>query len=294
MSASINDKIIQSENGGAPEPTTVSSARSISGSSLSCVALTNWPTDTAVHLITYKKKTDGSIDRDTLCLWKGVVSGTTVGTLTLKGGEDAGNDVGDFVEMAPTSALWQDLYDGLTQTLNNDGTLKTSIVTSSKIADKAVGADALADGALVQTVSTETSTPSAGTTQIPSDSSIPQNTEGDQYMSLAITPKSSTNILDIEVAAWLTTGVASRFIAGALFQDSTADALTANDIFQASSGGSVQLILKHRMVAGTTSTTTFKFRAGLEGTGTLTFGGVSSKFGAAGTSSIVIREYKAS
>lgn len=148
MSASINDKIIQSENGGAPEPTTVSSARSISGSSLSCVALTNWPTDTAVHLITYKKKTDGSMDRDTLCLWKGIVSGTTIGTLTLKGGTDAGNAVGDFVEMAPTSALWQDLYDGLTQTLNADGTLKTGIVTSTKIADGSVGTNALADGAV--------------------------------------------------------------------------------------------------------------------------------------------------
>jgi hypothetical protein len=96
--------------------------------------LTNWPTDTAVHLITYQKKTDGTMDRDTLCLWKGIVSGTTIGTLTLKGGTDAGNSVGDFVEMAPTSTYAQDLYDGLTQEHNTDGThgdITTSSITST-------------------------------------------------------------------------------------------------------------------------------------------------------------------
>lgn len=148
MAASINDKIIQAQNGGAPQPTTVSSARSIGGTSLGCVALTNWPTATAVHLITYKKKTDGTMDRSTLCLWKGIVSGTTIGTLTLKGGTDAGNSVGDFVEAAPTSAQWQDLYNGLTQTLNVDGTLKDGIVTTAKIADGAVTTSTLAAGAV--------------------------------------------------------------------------------------------------------------------------------------------------
>jgi len=145
MSANISDKLTAVENGGNPQPTTVSSARSIGGTSLSCVALANWPTVSSVHLITYKKKADGTMDRSTLCLWKGIVSGTTIGTLTLKGGTDAGNAVGDFVEMAGTSAYSQDLYDGLTQTLNADGTLKTGVVTTAKLATGAVTTSTLAD-----------------------------------------------------------------------------------------------------------------------------------------------------
>jgi hypothetical protein len=134
MSASINDKITAVENGGAPVATTVSSARSIGGTSLSCVALTNWPTDTAVHLITYQKNADGTINTDTLCLWKGIVSGTTIGTLTLKDGTDAGNSVGDFVEMAPTSAYAQDLYNALVTSHNTDGTMIDSLpLTTPKI-----------------------------------------------------------------------------------------------------------------------------------------------------------------
>lgn len=154
MPASINDKIIQAENGGNPQPTTVSSPRSIGGTSLSCVALTNWPTATAVHLITYKKKADGTMDRTTLCLWKGIVSGTTIGTLTLKGGTDAGNVVGDFVEAAPTSAQWQDLVDGLLKEHNTDGThgdvTADSLTVSGTVTLPAasITPNALADGAV--------------------------------------------------------------------------------------------------------------------------------------------------
>lgn len=53
--------------------------------------------------------------------------------------------------------------------------------------------------------------------------------------------------------------------------------------------------LKHRMVAGTTSATTFKFRAGTNVGGTTTFNGRAGGriFGAITKSSIVITEYKA-
>lgn len=135
MAANISDKLTAVRSGSSNAvATTVSSARSIGGASLSCVDLTGWPTGSAVHFITYKKKSDGSIDRASQCDWKGIVSGTTIGSLTLKNGTDAGNASGDFVEMLPTAAWGQDLYDGLTQTLNNDGTLRTGIVTSEKLA----------------------------------------------------------------------------------------------------------------------------------------------------------------
>jgi hypothetical protein len=140
--SSINDKLTATYNSQNPEVATVSSARSIGGTSLSATSLNGWPTGT-VHFITYKKTAAGLIDKTTQCDWKAIVSGTTLGTLTLKNGTDSGNDVGDFIEMAPTAPWGQDLYDGLTQTLNVDGTLKSSIVASDNLADSVVTADKL-------------------------------------------------------------------------------------------------------------------------------------------------------
>lgn len=169
--AAITDKITSARDTTNPITTTVASARSISGTSLSCVALDGWPTNTAVHFITYKKTTAGLIDKTTQCDWKGIVSGTTIGTLTLKNGTDAGNDVGDFVQMGPTAAWEQDLADGITTSLNQDGTLKNSsvatatiadsAVTTAKVANGAITASKLATGALAAYVATLESTASA-------------------------------------------------------------------------------------------------------------------------------------
>ncbi len=52
---------------------------------------------------------------------------------------------------------------------------------------------------LVQVVNTETGAVATGTTVMPADNTIPQNTEGDEYMTLAITPTNTNNKLLIEV-----------------------------------------------------------------------------------------------
>lgn len=129
-------------------------------------------------------------------------------------------------------------------------------------------------GKIVQVVNTETGAFASGTTTIPLDDTIPQNTEGDQYMSLAITPTSSTNNLRIDVVANLASvNTANAWVIGALFQDTTANALAACMIAQPLAQGSVLLTFSHFMVAGTTSSTTFKFRAGCNGAGTTSFNG---------------------
>lgn len=139
MTANINDKVTSVRSGGAnANVTTVASVRSIGGTSLVCVDLSNWPTDSAVHFITYKKKADGSMDKSSQCDWKGIVSANTIGSLTLENGSDAGNAVGDFVEMAPTAAWAQDLHDGISQTLDTNGSLKDNVVVTRTIADDSV------------------------------------------------------------------------------------------------------------------------------------------------------------
>lgn len=170
-------------------------------------------------------------------------------------------------------------------------------VTSSLLAEGSVTNSKVAAGSVVQVVNAIYTSSSTTTTQIPFDNTIPQNTEGAEFMSLSITPKSTTNILVIDVICWLSTDTASRNLIAALFQDSTANALAAGAEFTDDAATLIPRMVKirHTMAAGTTSSTTFKVRGGANNTGTVTFDGFNGAgvFGAITKSSIVITEYKA-
>lgn len=154
--------------------------------------------------------------------------------------------------------------------------------------------DSLPDGSVVQVVNTTTGAVATGSTAIPFDDTIPQNTEGDEYMTLAITPKATTNKLKIEVVFYCALATAQS-AAVALFQDSTAGALAV--VGQEGDVDDPRVItLTHYMDAGTTSATTFKVRGGPDLSGTLTFNGAGGarKYGGKAASSITITEIKAS
>lgn len=146
-------------------------------------------------------------------------------------------------------------------------------------------------GDMVQMVNTQTGAVNTGTTVMPFDNTIPQNTEGDEYMTLAITPTSATNKLLIEVEAFVGS-TASQRMSVALFQDSTASALAATSEFHPNVNTMEAVSLRHYMTTGTTSSTTFKVRIGGDGAGTTTFNGVSAGriFGGVCASSITITE----
>ncbi|GAF69472.1 unnamed protein product, partial [marine sediment metagenome] len=78
-------------------------------------------------------------------------------------------------------------------------------------------------GQQVQMVNTIVSAVDTGTTVFPNDDTIPQDDEGDEYMTLAITPKSATNKLKIDVVCYLGASTNSTVGVG-LFQDATANA----------------------------------------------------------------------
>lgn len=96
---------------------------------------------------------------------------------------------------------------------------------------------------------------------IPSDDTIPQNTEGVQVATVSITPQKAGNQLMILCQL---NGYCSYEIAMALFQDSNANALAANTVGAGGYGGYNYHngVLKFFMTAGTTSATTFKLRVG--------------------------------
>lgn len=149
---------------------------------------------------------------------------------------------------------------------------------------------------IVQVIHTSDSASSTGTTAFANDDTTPQNTEGNAYTALdtAITPKDTANRLLIEVVVYGACD-ATENLAIALFQDSTADAL-ASGMGNGSGGANDPsgLVLRYEMAAGTTSSTTFKVRAGATGAGTFTFNGIagSAKFNGTLASHMRITEYR--
>ena len=173
--------------------------------------------------------------------------------------------------------------------LELNGTTGVSLVQDGVLTDANMPA-----GSVLQMVNFQTGTYASGTTTVPIDNTIMQNTEGNEYMSLAITPTSATSKLRIEVNALLAS-TALVFITGSIFQDSTANALATSLVMQASAVNQPRLLLvTHTMTAGTTSATTFKFRAGGQAAGTTSFNGTTAAtWGGVGASSITITEYAA-
>lgn len=132
-------------------------------------------------------------------------------------------------------------------------------------------------GDVVQYRHNSGSAQATGTTTIPSDDTIPQNTEGDEYITASIAPASAANVLRIQHVGMYTHSTTTSALIGALFQDSTADALSA--IYaprQATANAATALTLTHVMRADTTSTTTFKIRVGASVAGTTAFNGTSA------------------
>lgn len=147
-------------------------------------------------------------------------------------------------------------------------------------------------GRIVQVVNTQTGAVATTTTIMPFDDTIPQITEGGEFMTRAITPTSASNILKIDVLLNVAPGNLG-YVTAALFQDSTANALAVGAHYETASTY-CQIAFTHFMTAGTTSATTFRVRAGQNLAGTLTVNGDGGarRLGGVLMSSITITEIK--
>jgi hypothetical protein len=135
------------------------------------------------------------------------------------------------------------------------------------------------------------------------DNTIPQNSEGVEVMTLAITPTNASNKLHIEARQQVANDSGGENQAMMLFQDTTANALAGtSQRTQTISRQQQPMILSHYMTAGTTSSTTFKIRIG-NGTrthnhtgGTMTFNGAAGaatyQLGGVMTAQLMITEYE--
>lgn len=131
-------------------------------------------------------------------------------------------------------------------------------------------------------------------TVIPFDDTIPQKTEGTEVVTVSITPTNASNILVINAFASWEASAAADSIA-AIFQDATANALCANCGSVAGTNAVGNNFISHKMVAGTTSSTTFKLNIGADATATLYVNannGGTRRFGGVGLAYIEVYEVK--
>lgn len=220
---------------------------------------------------------------DTQTLTNKTLTSPTINTGTINNPTLNTNTVSEFTAANGVAVDGLNIKDGKLNTNN-------SVVTSN-ITNGAVTYSKVAAGFPVQVVVATYNTMSTTTTVLPYDDTIPQNTEGAEFMSLAITPKSATNRLIIEAVCMLSHSATTQ-TSIALFQDSTAGAIAATDMYIDAMTGNVTLPLMYSMIAGTVSSTTFKIRGGGAGAGTTTFNGQTGvrRFGGIVISAIKITE----
>lgn len=168
-------------------------------------------------------------------------------------------------------------------------TIDSSGLASSSVTRAKIGYS----GAVLQVVNVQTQSFVTSTVAIPTDNTIPQNTEGTELFTLAITPTSATSKLFIQVNA-LCGNTPAQWPTIALFQDSTANALAVNSSYQGIASAGLTLSLAYFMTAGTTSSTTFKIRFGLGNTGSMQINGFNSAiYGGVATTTMTIMEIAA-
>lgn len=143
-----------------------------------------------------------------------------------------------------------------------------------------------------QQVAFQTGEVATGTTLIPKDDTKPQNTEGTQFMELLINFIGTKSKILIDIDCSLASST-TQTLTIALFQDSTASCLASKGQLYFNANYPTSLNLKTFINSQGLSSSTFKVRAGGDGSATTTFNGASGArlYGGSLTSYIIINEY---
>lgn len=147
--------------------------------------------------------------------------------------------------------------------------------------------------ALAQFVTATLNTLATGTTLVPTDDTIPQITEGDQYLTIDITPKNANSTLEIDIEMMVGSSVVGAWASMMLFVDAVANALASKNFYLDTASASYPISLKHVVAAGSTSPRTYRVRAGAHVAGTLNINGAAGirLHGGVQVSRITVKEY---
>lgn len=116
-------------------------------------------------------------------------------------------------------------------------------------------------GTIAQVVRDTDATYTTATTDMPIDNSIPQITEGDEILSVAITPVNASSTIRVRFRAYV--GASAAGLGGcALFVDATAAALDAVPFSVAGTTSFAHPTLEHSESAASTTLRTYRIRCG--------------------------------
>ena len=212
-----------------------------------------------------------------LCWWNALTTSGLFGwsenglvSTTAEGGAGAADSAG-VVYSTTARVILAGRYAGYFE--STQATAGTWASAATVIQQMGLGVNRTGD--ILQSRTNTTGAVATGTTAGPNDDTILQITEGDQYISQALTPTNVINRLQITVQAFVA-HAAVRDVVYGIFQDSTANAVAAGLIFLNAVNETQLITLAADIVAGTASSTTIKFRAGGSTGATLTFNGFAS------------------
>ena len=169
-----------------------------------------------------------------------------------------------------------------------DGAAGTFITTNGSAALSFATAGKIAQVAFVQDGAAK-----SGTTQFALDNTTPQISEGNEFMTLAISPTASDSTLHISVTAYLDMATTTTGMIAALFVGTTANALAAALDHSGQGDLTEGTNLSAVMTSGTTDALTFRVRGGAYISGTMYFNQGSTSgayFGGKMASTITIME----
>lgn len=128
-------------------------------------------------------------------------------------------------------------------------------------------------------------------TVIPRDDTIPQKTEGDEILTCTMTPTSANNRLRVTATGWFCTP-STGYKTGAIFRDTTANALKAADIGGYPADNCSNFSIVQEDAAAAASATTYKLRIGPSSALNVYVNGTGAArlFGGVGGTSIQIDE----
>lgn len=221
-------------------------------------------------------------DNDTTLgkLYEKVVSGTGISiTVQNEGGDESLVISGEFASQAQAEA----------------GTDNTVLMTPLRVAQAVPALFGEYENKILQYDCDVFSAVATGTTQIPVDDTIPQKTEGDQYVTKTFAPSASGNTVYIFGSLHLQSNNNTdvKLMTAAVFIDDEPDAIGGGANYKYNIQDSGQQIGFFAQYTTTgTEEVTFKVRAGYGAAGTTTFNGFngSRRFGGMPQSHICIME----
>lgn len=211
----------------------------------------------------------------------------TIGTLNSTAGT-IGNFTttlaGDFAISNGTGTLGTS---GVTAGTYGTSTVIPRITVDAKGRVTSMGTSALGStGKVLQVVKSSTASVITCGTTIPWDDTIPQITEGNEVLTVSITPLSATSTIYLKFdASGSASGAVTNSAAAAIFKDSTANAIYATQLhFWNATNYGIKFVASYSEASGGTTARTYRIRIGADSptiyinannTGVRRYGGVS-------------------